>query len=963
MRNLRFFYSFWAILLAIFIYAFSCGVATFIENDYGVIASRAIVYDSWWFEILHIYLILALIASFIKSNAFKHKKYASLILHFSFIVIIIGAGITRYFGIEGEMDIKEGETADYYLSSDNFINIIALDSAFQRDSASIKANITPYGTLFLKPKIKKAIPIFDKPLSIESSDIIMIGDPKNPRMALNLNVTYNGETKQVQLFNKGAFMQEHMADSLFEIGGIQISLLWGSKKMPLPFGIHLIKFELETYAGSDNPSSYASEVEVMDKQGKALFPFRIFMNNVLDYQGYRFYQSKYYGIQGKMATVLSVNRDPGKIPTYIGYALLILGALLVLFDKNGRFRTLARFLHNQQITSFALALLVALSFGAPKTYANATPNPHVLESNTQDSSPESSDTESNVKSSRFVIPTEAIKTRLEFLKKNSKAFAKEFGRIQVQQEESGRIMPFDTMAMNIVHKIYKKDGFKGLDNVQVALGMMIDSQDWALMNIIATDTPKLRQILGVSKDQKYVSWFDIYNPILRESKLKNYVADIIAHIPESQRGTFEKDVLRVNNRYIIMNNAQNLFYFKAFPDSKTQRWFSAIELMILKSSGEIPEEDFDRIGKVAIEITQKLFKGIQEGIELNSWGNALNALNELKAYQQANAGENYVSQKRIDWEIWLNHHNIFKSLALPYLALGILSFVMILIFIVINKPLPKRISYALYALIALCVIVHTFGLGIRWYVAGHSPWSNAYESMLYIAWASGMAGVVFFRKYFLALCAASFLSGISLIVAHIGFMDPQIGNLVPVLKSYWLNIHVCVITASYGFLGLCFVLGAFGLVLFMLRSLKKPHIDKAILSVVSLNEMSMIIGLLMLTIGNFLGGVWANESWGRYWGWDPKETWALISIGVYAIVLHLRFLNLKNMPYMFCVASVLAFYSILMTYYGVNYYLSGLHSYASGDPLPIHWSLYALVGATFALIIGAKFKSNFREAL
>ena len=230
--------------------------------------------------------------------------------------------------------------------------------------------------------------------------------------------------------------------------------------------------------------------------------------------------------------------------------------------------------------------------------------------------------------------------------------------------------------------------------------------------------------------------------------------------------------------------------------------------------------------------------------------------------------------------------------------------------------------------------------------------------MIYIAWAAGISGVLFFRKSYLALSMASFLAGISLFVAHLGFMDPQIGNLVPVLKSYWLNIHVSVITASYGFLGLCFMLGALTLVLFLFRSAQYPELDHTILTLHTINEMSMILGLSMLTIGNFLGGVWANESWGRYWGWDPKETWALISIAIYAVVLHVRFIPKGNNPYVFAALSVIAFYSILMTYFGVNYYLSGLHSYAAGDPLPIPSFLYYFVAITIFLVVFAARKSN-----
>ncbi|MDE5602975.1 MAG: cytochrome c biogenesis protein CcsA, partial [Helicobacter sp.] len=306
---------------------------------------------------------------------------------------------------------------------------------------------------------------------------------------------------------------------------------------------------------------------------------------------------------------------------------------------------------------------------------------------------------------------------------------------------------------------------------------------------------------------------------------------------------------------------------------------------------------------------------------------------------------------KITLEIFLNHYNIFENLTFFYILAGLLLFILVLVQILRNKNIAILPNKVIYWVIVVLVLLHTIGLGVRWYVGGHAPWSNAYESMIYIAWAAGIAGVVFFSRSFLALATASFLAGTSLFVAHLGLMDPQIGNLVPVLKSYWLNIHVSIITASYGFLGLCFMLGVITLVLFIFRSKKYQQIDQTILTLHTINEMSMILGLAMLTIGNFLGGVWANESWGRYWGWDAKETWALISIAIYAVVLHVRFLPKGGNPYIFATLSVIAFYSILMTYFGVNFYLSGLHSYAAGDPIPIPVFLYYFVAATILLII------------
>jgi ABC-type transport system involved in cytochrome c biogenesis permease subunit len=195
------------------------------------------------------------------------------------------------------------------------------------------------------------------------------------------------------------------------------------------------------------------------------------------------------------------------------------------------------------------------------------------------------------------------------------------------------------------------------------------------------------------------------------------------------------------------------------------------------------------------------------------------------------------------------------------------------------------------------------------------------------------------------------MAGIFMFTAHLSGIDPQITNLVPVLKSYWLTIHVSVITASYGFLGLGAILGLMALLMFNIRDPKKPHIDDTINHITAINEAALIIGLAMLVVGNFLGGVWANESWGRYWGWDPKETWAWVSIIVYAFVIHTRLIKKLNTPYIFNVLSLFAFSSILMTYFGVNFYLSGMHSYATGDPVPVPTWVYYMTAGMIAVTV------------
>jgi cytochrome c-type biogenesis protein CcsB len=255
-------------------------------------------------------------------------------------------------------------------------------------------------------------------------------------------------------------------------------------------------------------------------------------------------------------------------------------------------------------------------------------------------------------------------------------------------------------------------------------------------------------------------------------------------------------------------------------------------------------------------------------------------------------------------------------------------------------------------------LLHVIGLGIRWYIAGHAPWSNAYESIVFIAASTVFAGIVLAKNSPFALAGTAILAGVTMGVAHMNFINPEITNLVPVLKSYWLMIHVATIISGDGFLGLGSILSLLVLILFIMRSKNgNENIDRSIKELSNLSEMALIIGLFLLTIGNFLGGVWANESWGRYWGWDSKETWAAVSILIYATVLHLRFIPSLKSTFTYNVASAWAYSSVLMTYFGVNYYLSGLHSYAAGDPVPIPlWVYYGIAGLFVLTVLAARNK-------
>jgi cytochrome c-type biogenesis protein CcsB len=334
-------------------------------------------------------------------------------------------------------------------------------------------------------------------------------------------------------------------------------------------------------------------------------------------------------------------------------------------------------------------------------------------------------------------------------------------------------------------------------------------------------------------------------------------------------------------------------------------------------------------------------------------------------YQKKFGSEVLLSEDAVEMEIWYNKLGLLSKIVPLYLLVGIL--LLIASFINVVKPSfsLKRIMQVSWIVMIVGFGLHLVGMGMRWYIAGHAPWSNAYESIVFIAAATVVAGLVFARKSPFTLGATALLAGVTMGVAHMNFVNPEITNLVPVLKSYWLMIHVATIISGDGFLGLGSILSLLVLILFIMkREHNSENIDRAIKELTSIAEMSLIVGLFLMTIGNFLGGIWANESWGRYWGWDAKETWAAVTILVYATVLHLRFIPKFNNPFAFNVASLWAYSSVIMTYFGVNYYLSGLHSYAAGSPVPIpSWVPYSVAALFVLTLVAAKSWKNIKVAL
>ncbi|MEN8303260.1 MAG: cytochrome c biogenesis protein CcsA [Campylobacterota bacterium] len=1001
-----------AILMSIF--AAAIGYATFIENDYGTVTAKADVYNARWFEVLMAVLTINLILNIFKYKMYTIKKAPIFIFHLSFIVVLIGAAMTRYVGYEGTMHIREGKSASTMISTDTYFSVNAkaggetvsteqslylskrttnyISSSLNIDGKDVHVNLVDYipdaiettiadkdgkayasmmvtgngrgepitlgegdffesdnfvldfnsGKTFQKPVIllyvedDKFYMNYDMTLSFLKMDTNENGtvDPNtkepfttrtlfsfdgggfvlreflphaskaivsNPNAspqqpgtdAFKFNIDVAGVSREVLIYGKiGRIAKEYHN----VVNGVDVHLSYGSKTLKLPFEIYLKDFQLDRYPGSMSPASYASEVVLVDREENLEMPYRIFMNNILEHRGYRFFQASYD--QDEQGTILSVNNDPGTLPSYIGYFLMGLGMFWSLFSKQHRFSKLAAKAKKASADK-ALGLLLAFGLALSVTPSRATE----------------------------VDP--AIKTILAF----DRVHADKFGTLIVQ-DSGGRMKPMDTLSTEILAKIYGganlSVGDIKLTPNQVVLGMMIRPDSFQDIKIIKTKDEEINKLLGIKADAKYASFSQFFEDAqnMRGYKLGAIVEEATRK-EAKYRNKLDKAALTVDERlnvaYMVYTGAIIRIWPK--PSDANNKWFATIDAL----------QTFEQNDSMKLrEIAVNYFTSMDASLVSGDWSKSDETLKEIAKYQKFYGGEVYPSENRVKAEMFYNHAYIFQTLYPLYLLVGFI--LLILSFIKILKPKFKIDMFTKATLVLLIVffLAHTFGLALRWYISGHAPWSNGYESMIYIGWATVLAGFIFSKRSPMTMASTGILTGLILFVAHLNWMNPQVTNLVPVLNSYWLSIHVSMITASYGFLGLGALLGFINITLFMIKTKNNERqISLSIKELNAINEMSLMVGLVLLTIGNFLGGVWANESWGRYWGWDPKETWALVTILIYAVVVHLRFIKPVYSEFNFSVISLLSFTSVIMTYFGVNYYLAGLHSYAKGDPVPV----------------------------
>ena len=670
----------------------------------------------------------------------------------------------------------------------------------------------------------------------------------------------------------------------------------GEKQIEIPFYLALKNFTLTRYAGSRSPSEFSSDIIVIDKKNKKKFETQIYMNHTLNYGGYKFFQTSYD--DDEKGTKLSVNKDTGVEVTYIGYALLFLGLILNLFDKKSRFQFLIRKIKKMPIALFLLTL----------TTLNQTP----------------------------LYASAYIDNYLKEHQQNSKALAQTFGTLVVQ-DPVGRMKPLDTQNREVLNKLTGKSRWRGMSANQVILGIFSRPELWKKVEIIRVKTPKLKALLGVEKTQKLVKFTDFFD-VKGNYKLTKEVEEANKLVP-SRRGTFERDLIKVDERLniLFMSYRGVLLTLFPLPNNIRNKWVDFKTMFAKVDNSEVKRA------------TSRLLDATYN----RNYNKGFVYIEKIRVYQNEFGKSVIPSENKLRVEVWFNQMALFFKLSMSYLLFGFMLLVYGLSSMFYNRLINPKVKTLTTSIAFILFALHTFGIALRWYIGGYAPISNTYETMLYIAYASILSSVLFLRNSIMALSASFIMAGISVFSAYLGEIDPEITNLVPVLKSYWLTIHVSVITGSYGFFGVGAILGIITLFLYILRHKKRPHIDIHIKNLSYINEVALTLGLTLLVIGNFLGGIWANESWGRYWGWDPKETWAYISILVYVIVLHMRLLKKIYTPYLFAVLSVLSFFSILMTYFGVNFYLAGMHSYATGDPVPIPIWVYITTSIVLAIIFMA----------
>lgn len=1037
----RGFFSMRMMAVAMFIFFVAIATATMVESIYDTQTAKLFIYNAIWFDLLLVYLSFNLVANVFRYQMFRKEKVAALAFHLAFIIILIGAGVTRFISFEGSMLIREGASTDFIYSSDPYLwykvddkkmqfthdhkmllsemdawndfsfnvdfpdhktpitieyvdfqkdmvdslvkdsklkqatiefiregksEYVSEDDFLMWDNLAVsfeKKNAMPGVEIFReknKLRMKVAIPgATSLPMSV-----LRMSDRENPNIADslycripvdtlivlekatlyqvgNIQFVYKDLLKHTKKMKMPSGQKDEGIDILtvkladgkestvvqleggfamrpipvfFEFNGLTYEMAYGPKKISLPFSIRCDDFRLDKYPGSNSASTFESDVTVLDPKNNHEQSQMIFMNNVMDYEGYRFFQSSYDS--DEKGTILSVNHDWwGTNITYLGYLFMALGMVLTLISPTGRFRELNRKLKKSaQRRAELLGILAFILAFSPAAFSQEH-NEHDGHNHEAAAAPTAETREAPKR------PTVATKL-VHMSKEHSDSVA-----TLLVQDYKGRIIPMHTLCDQFLRKISRSNKYEDINAVQTIVSLHMYPDYWIDQPLLYVSSKgDLRNKLKLKQGLKHASFRALTNDSISNFILLDDYEEAHRKM-EGQRNEYDKQVLKLGEHYQTFAGIMMWQNMKIIPvkGAENNTWYVPLsaEVMALDS--------------VWSQKVLKYFSELDGASRNGDYTTADKLLSELKKHQYEEGGDVAPSQTAVNMEVSYNKMNIFGNAANLYLTLGflLLSLFFIQIFFrptaKVNKRF-KRIGQVMSVLLFATFLYHGMGISMRAYITGYAPWSNGYEAVVFIAFITMLVGFIFSRKHAVILAAAAILGFLMIFVTEMNLMDPEISPMQPVLKSYWLMIHVAIITGSYAPLGLSCILGFITLVLYIARNKNNnERITMNINEITFISEMVMMIGLFMLTIGTFLGGIWANESWGRYWGWDSKETWALAAVLVYAIILHFRFIPALKSKFTFNVFSFWGYASILFTFFGVNFYLSGLHSYVQGE--------------------------------
>ena len=634
----------------------------------------------------------------------------------------------------------------------------------------------------------------------------------------------------------------------------------------LPFSITLNQFEIIYYKGTLAPMDFISHISVADKDCHRQIQGKVSMNHIFSYQHYRFYQSGYS--EDNEGSVFSVSHDPYGIGiTYAGYTLLLLSTVFFFFSPQSRFRQLLKSpLLHRSLT--VILLLFAFSLNSNFLKANS-PSPKVL-------------------------PREV---------------AGHFGDLYILY--NNRICPLQTFARDFTIKLYGSSSYKGLTPEEVLTGWLFYYDSWKNEPIIRIKSNEARKILEI--EGNYARLKD-YISTINEYKLEK----MMNHIRSGEQVTDKRGIEEADEKFNIINLVCTGAMMKIFPcrniAGKTLEWYS--------QSDQLPQ-DMDNDKWVFI---RKSMSYVNEMIVMKKYNDACLLLEKIKKYQQKECDGLLPADNKFKAEKIYNQFDYSKSVAMACICIGLICFIYYCHCMASQKRTSRKAIIILNILLWIVFTYLSAAICLRGYVSNHLPLSNGFETMQFMAWCTLLLTFLLQRKFAMLLPFGFLLCGLTLMVSMLGESNPQITQLMPVLQSPLLSIHVVVIMIAYSLLAFIMLNGVTAVILHQSQKECKEQIER--LQIIS--QIILYPAIFLLAIGIFIGAVWANVSWGRYWGWDPKEVWALITMLVYALALHPRSLPWFHRTMFFHVFCIAAFITVLITYFGVNFLLGGMHSYANG---------------------------------